>query len=286
MGYIYTREALLIILADGMGGHARGEMAAAIAVQTISNLFQKNATSYVKKPEVFLEESFLEAHREIRRYAEVNFLPDSPRTTIVVCLIQHNSAVWAHCGDSRLYWMRGGQILARTQDHSRVATLIAQGLLDPAQTDSHPDRNKLFNCLGSANLPIVEISRRASLQAGDLFLLCSDGLWSILPDHVIAKHLVENTVMRAVPDLLDKSTSIAGRNGDNATALALAWLGESSREEDASTITTNTLQIGAVTSMIATLPNDITEASDVFNDEEIEKAISEIRFAIQQANNT
>jgi len=291
MGYIYTRDSLLLVMADGMGGHVRGEMAAAITIQTIANLFQKSADPYVKRPEVFLEDSFIAAHREIQRYADLYKLPETPRTTVVACLIQHNSAVWAHCGDSRLYWMRNGQILARTQDHSRVATLIAQGMLDPAHTENHPDRNKLFNCLGSSNMPIVEISRRASLQSGDTMLLCTDGLWSIMPDHILAKQISDTTIMRAIPELLDKSTSIAGRNGDNATALAVTWLGEegSSREapiEEATTTTnTNTLQIGAVTSMLVTQTSS-GDKSDVFNESEIEKAIDEIRSAIQQANNT
>lgn len=103
MGYSYTRDALLLVLADGMGGHLRGEVAAAITLQTLSDLFQKQATPYVRKPERFLEEALLAAHQEIHRYSAVHNLPDTPRTTVVACLIQHNMAIWAHCGDSRLY---------------------------------------------------------------------------------------------------------------------------------------------------------------------------------------
>lgn len=284
MGYIYTRDSLLLLLADGMGGHVRGEMAAAISLQTIANLFQQNAHPYIRKPEAFLEESFMIAHREIQRYGRNNLLPESPRTTIVACLIQHGKAIWAHCGDSRLYWVRDSQILARTQDHSRVASLLAQGMLDPNQPEKHPDRNKLFNCLGSANIPIVEISRRATIHAGDTFLLCSDGLWSALSDQIIAKRIQANTVMRSVPELLDAAISFAGGHGDNVTALAITWLGENSLE-DATTVTTNTLQEGTVTSMIMTQPLGISDEDKVFNDLEIEKAIAEIREAIHKANN-
>src|SRR4051812_31444488 len=223
MGYSFTRDALLLILADGMGGHIQGETAATIAMQTIGSLFQQNANPYVKKPEKFLEESFLAAHREIHRYRAINNLPETPRTTIVACIVQHNSAYWAHCGDSRLYWMRQGQILARTRDHSRIETLIAQGKVDPSERDTHPDRNKLFNCLGAPTMPIVEVSRRASLQAGDVILLCSDGLWAVLPDHVLAQQLQSSTIVRAVPELISSATSIAGKNSDNVTALAMMW---------------------------------------------------------------
>jgi len=283
MGYIFTREALLLLLADGMGGHIRGEMAATIAMQTIGTLFQHNANPYIKRPERFLEDCFFSAHREIHRYAEIHKLPETPRTTIVACLIQHDSAIWAHCGDSRLYWMRKGQILSRTQDHSRIATLVSQGKMDPSERDTHPERHKLFNCLGATNAPIVETSREVTVQPGDVMLLCSDGLWSVLPDHILAKKLNESTIVRAVPELLNQAVAIAGVGSDNATALAMMWLGTDSLK-DASTISTNTLQIGEVTSMIQTEPPEGPAIGNEVDDEEIEKAIEEIRKAIYQSN--
>jgi PPM family protein phosphatase len=282
MGYSFTRDALLLVLTDGMGGHLRGEMAATIAMQTIANLFQQQATPYVKKPERFLEESFFSAHREIHRYKELHNLAETPRTTIIACLVQHNNAIWAHCGDSRLYWMRGGQILDRTRDHSRLETLIAQGKVDPSERATHPDRNKLFNCLGAPNLPIVEISRRASLMPGDILFLCSDGLWGTMPDHVLAQRLKEQTIMRAVPDLLKSAVEIAGKNSDNATALAVMWQGSNDLDQLTS-ISTHTLPIGEVQTTIQdmrTQPGSI----DNFDDDEIEKAIAEIRGAINKSN--
>ena len=83
MGYCFTRDSLLLLLADGMGGHIMGEMAATIAIQTIGNLFQQQAKPCIGRPERFLEESFLAAHKEIHRFKIVNNLPDTPRTTIV-----------------------------------------------------------------------------------------------------------------------------------------------------------------------------------------------------------
>lgn len=283
MGYSFTRDALLLLLADGMGGHIKGEVAATIAMQTIGTLFRQKATPYIKKPERFLEDSFLAAHNEILRYRTQLQLPETPRTTVVACLIQNGSAFWAHCGDSRLYWMRHGQILARTRDHSRIETLIAQGKVDPSERDTHPDRNKLFNCLGAPNLPIVEISRRATLQAGDVLLLCSDGLWSILPDHLLAQQLHDSTIVRAVPELVAAAAGIAGKGGDNITALAMMWEGNNSLE-DAATITTNTLPVGMVTTTILAPSADDMRALDAFDDDEIEKAIDEIRDAIQNSS--
>jgi PPM family protein phosphatase len=283
MGYSFTRDALLLLLADGMGGHIQGEMAATIALQTVGSLFQQNANPYIKKPEKFLEDSFFAAHREIHRYRAINNLPETPRTTIVACLIQHNNAYWAHCGDSRLYWMRRGQILARTRDHSRIETLIAQGKVDPSERDTHPERNKLFNCLGAPNIPIVELSRRASLQPGDVMLLCSDGLWSVLPDHVLAQSLQNNTVVRAVPDLINTAAGIAGKTSDNVTALAMMWEGGNAELDSPNTITTHTLPVGSVTTTIQA-PRAEHESGDAFNEDEIEKAIAEIRGAIEKTS--
>jgi PPM family protein phosphatase len=284
MGYSFTRDALLLLLADGMGGHIQGEMAATIALQTIGSLFQQNANPYIKKPEKFLEDSFFSAHREIHRYRAINNLPETPRTTIVACLIQHNSAFWAHCGDSRLYWMRQGQILSRTRDHSRIESLIAQGKVDPSERHTHPDRNKLFNCLGAPNIPIVELSRRASLQAGDVILLCSDGLWSVLPDHVLAQSLHANTVVRAVPELISTATGIAGKTSDNVTALAMMWEGASVLQDSPNTIVTHTLPIGSMTTTIQAPRHADLDPADAFNDTEIEKAIEEIRGAIEKSS--
>lgn len=283
MGYSFTRDALLLLLADGMGGHLLGEVAATIAMQTVGSLFQQSASPYVKKPERFLEDSFFAAHREIHRYRAINNLPETPRTTIVACLIQHNTAFWAHCGDSRLYWMRDGQILACTRDHSRIETLIAQGRADPSERATHPDRNKLFNCLGAPNMPIVEISRRASLQAGDVMLLCSDGLWGVMPDHVLAQQLQNHTIVRAVPELISTALGIGGKNGDNVTALAMMWESGSSAS-DANTITTNVLPVGTVTTTIQSPRRADAEPPDSFDDQAIEKAIDEIRGAIEKSS--
>ncbi len=290
MGYSFTRDALLLVLADGMGGHIRGEVAATIAMQTISSLFQQHATPYVRKPERFLEESLLVAHREIHRYRAVHNLPDTPRTTVVACLIQHNIAIWAHCGDSRLYWMREGQILARTRDHSHIETLIARGTVDASERSTHPDRNKLYNCLGATSLPQVEVSNQVSLQPGDVMMLCSDGLWTMIADEEMAQSLHTQTIVRAVPELLQTAVGIAGKNSDNAIALAIMWQGSPEVEVPATVtanmatvISTQMLPENLVSTTIAATP-DLALEADAFNDDEIEKAIAEIRSAIEKSS--
>lgn len=225
-GYCYTRDALLLLLADGMGGHAQGEVAAEIALQTMGSLFQQRAKPAVADPQRLLADLIAEAHAELLRYRDDQHLEDTPRTTIVVCLVQHGVAWWAHCGDSRLYWLRNGQILARTRDHSHVEWLIAQGRLPAWARLTHPDRNKLFNCLGAPGAPRVDHERPAELKVGDQLLLCSDGLWGGIADHELAYRLCASGIDKAVPDLVESAAVAAGKNGDNVTALAFTWLGD------------------------------------------------------------
>lgn len=287
MGYSFTRDALLLLLADGMGGHIQGDVAATLALQTIAALFQQRAKPYIKKPEQFLQESFFAAHREIHRYRAVNKLEDSPRTTLIVCLIQHGTALWAHAGDSRLYWMRDGKVLARTRDHSRIEVLIAQGKVSPLERDRHPERNKLFNCVGAPNAPIVEISSPASLQVGDVLLLCSDGLWSSLPEGLLAKQLDGQPLQQGVPGLVRSATIKGGAQGDNVTALALAWEGTDASTLEPSTILTSILPPDSVTTSIqAPHHADLEglEGLEVLDDYDIEEAIEEIRSAIEKSS--
>ena len=291
MGYSFTRDALLLVLADGMGGHLRGEVAASILMQTMSTLFQQHATPYVKKPERFLEEAFVEAHHEIHRYRAANNLPDTPRTTAVACLIQHNIATWAHCGDSRLYWMRRGQILGRTRDHSHIEHLIDKGMADPSERATHPDRNKLYNCIGASSPPKVDVARPASLQSGDVLMLCSDGLWSMLSDEDMVHRLSTQTIVRAIPDMIATATAIAGEKGDNATALSIMWQGSPEVETPGASPDTGTVistmmlpdNLVSTTIQANTEPENPSEV-DAFNDDEIEKAIAEIRGAIEKSS--
>jgi protein phosphatase len=289
MGYSFTRDALLLVLADGMGGHLRGEVAATVALRTISTMFQQQAQPYVKKPQRFLEEALHAAHRDIHQYRIEQQMPEAPRTTIVACLIQHNTATWAHCGDSRLYWLREGQLLARTRDHSHVENLIARGLAQPSERATHPDRNKLFNCLGADSPPKVDVSAGASLLPGDQLLLCSDGLWSMLPDDELVRRMHAQTVVRAVPDILQAALTAAGGASDNVTALAIMWQG-SSMADDLGPITATMISTEALpqdlhsTTIRDTPAADDTAPADAFDDDEIEKAIAEIRGAIEKSS--
>ena len=120
MGYCYTKASGLFLLADGMGGHPEGEVAAQMVLQAISALYQKEAKPEIDDPKAFFEMAVMSAHRQILRYAAEKHLMDTPRTTLVAAIVQGGTAHWVHCGDSRLYFVRQGELLVRTRDHSYI----------------------------------------------------------------------------------------------------------------------------------------------------------------------
>ncbi|MGI9133494.1 MAG: PP2C family protein-serine/threonine phosphatase, partial [Rhodoferax sp.] len=215
MGYCYTKVSGLFLLADGMGGHPEGEVAAQMALQVISGLFQSQAQPAIADAQAFFNTAVLAAHRQILRYAAERGLLDTPRTTLVAALVQDGVAHWVHCGDSRLYFVRQGELLARTRDHSYIEQRKRKGPTD--QGESITNRNVLYTCLGSPAAPEYEISGPMALQQGDRLLLCSDGLWGSLDDTDIVFHLGQSPVGTAAPNLVERALMKAGNHSDNVT---------------------------------------------------------------------
>jgi serine/threonine protein phosphatase PrpC len=274
MGYCYTREAGLFALADGMGGHPEGEVAAQLALQTLAGLFQREAQPRLADPQRFLQESMLAAHQQLLRYAGERALPDTPRTTMVACVLQGQHAYWAHSGDSRLYLLRQGQLLARTRDHSYAE--LAR-VLQPRR-EPRRNRNVLFTCLGSPGKPVVDGGGPQRLQSGDRVLLCSDGLWGCVADADIARALAPpQTLADAVPALVEQALEAAGARSDNVTALALQW--EALEEPLQADPDSSPVSFSSTFE-----PPDFAQAADDdFDDEEIERSIREINEAIRRS---
>ena len=280
IAYCYSREALLMLVADGMGGHHHGEVAAQIAVQTLTSAFQRDAQPAIADPFLFLQKGMTNAHQAILAYSQKHRLEESPRTTCVACLIQGNVAYWAHVGDSRLYHVRDDKVQAVTRDHSRVRLLMDEGLISAAQAATHPDRNKVYSCLGGETPPEIEFSRKTPLEAGDILLLCSDGLWGPLPAEMLASTLKAANLMQAVPALLNQAELLGGPYGDNLSVVAVRWE-QGYSEESSSTVSTQTMPLDAVTTRLGEFGRDPAHKTDLSEDE-IEKAIAEIRSAIQK----
>ncbi|MFM9880968.1 MAG: PP2C family protein-serine/threonine phosphatase [Burkholderiaceae bacterium] len=275
MGYCYTRESGLFVLADGMGGHPEGEVAAQIALQTLSSLYQKVAKAIVPDPVEFLEHALLASHHQILRYASEKGMLDTPRTTVVAALVQGKSAWWVHCGDSRLYVVRGGKLLTRTRDHSY---LEQQG--EAAFRNDMVNRNILFTCLGSPTKPVFDLTGPVDLQKGDKVLLCSDGLWGTLSDDDIVKQLGKHSVSVAVPDLVEQALRNGGAHGDNVTVVAFEWETPDAVEATHD-VQTDSILDGVFASTIQSGGLDSMEGE--LDDAAIERSIAEINEAIRRS---
>jgi len=281
MGYVFSRDALLMVVADGMGGHLHGEIAAQLTVEFVGQKFQREAKPKVLDPSRFLTEAVNGAHNAILRYADAHALLETPRTTVVAALVQEGYTYWAHVGDSRIYLIRAGQVVVQTRDHSRVQQLVLQGLVREEAVAAHPERNKIYNCLGAHVPPQVDISPKQRLQERDTLLLCSDGLWGPLPPRVVATAFTTEALNRAVPSLMTQSERRAGADCDNVTAIGMTW-NELSSSVPIDSISTINMPAGEFTSQI----EDFEKAAkdDTLTDEEIENAIAEIKNALAKSN--
>ncbi|HET8694480.1 MAG: serine/threonine-protein phosphatase [Burkholderiales bacterium] len=284
MGYCYTRDSGLFALADGMGGHPEGEMASQLALQTMAALYQRDARPSLEDPIRFLQDAVMAGHHQLLRYASEKGLMDTPRTTIVACILQGSSAYWAHCGDSRLYFVRGDKLLVRTRDHSYAE--LQQSLSSVVPLNERYNRNVLFTCLGSPGKPVVDTAGPILLQEGDRIMLCSDGLWGTVEDDEITRHLSSRTISDAVPELVEVALRNGGAKCDNVTVLSVEW--ESAENDDVPNVETDTLGEEVFASTIQASVggsgehNDLSDV-DELDEAEIERSIREINEAIRRS---
>lgn len=279
MGYCYTHDSVLLGLADGMGGHPRGDVAAQLALQTIAATFQREARPALPDVRAFLRRAVLAAHERIQEYARAEGLGDSPRTTVVACVIQKGTAQWAHVGDSRLYVLRGGAVLTRTRDHSHAEQRMQRALRDagPLQAEPPVNRNVLYTCLGSPHPPFVEVGVPVNLLRGDQLLLCSDGLWSQVPEAAVVRLLRDHPLSDAVPRIVELALRQHAAESDNVTALALEW--EADVDDG---VTTEDMLPGGYASTFQGAGADNLPVEDL-DDAAIERSIAEINDAIRRA---
>jgi serine/threonine protein phosphatase PrpC len=223
LGHWRTDEALLLALADGMGGHARGEVAAQIALDVLGGAFRSEAQPRLASPERFLAGAIAQAHARIGDEGRRLGMVDSPRTTVVACVVQAGRAWWSFVGDSRLYLVRGGRVVARTRDHTIVQQLVDAGRIREEAVAVHPDRNKLLRCLGGPVAPALEPAESALLEKGDIVLLCSDGFWGPLTQRQLLMGLIGREFASSLAELVARAEVLAGRQCDNVSVLAIEW---------------------------------------------------------------
>jgi serine/threonine protein phosphatase PrpC len=282
LAYSYSKDVLMMVVADGMGGHARGELAAEIAVNTMTSRFEREARTVLRRPKEFLESAFHSAHRAIVAFADQHDMLECPRTTLVACIVQNGKAYWAHSGDSRLYLVRDGRLLAFTLDHSRVQQLIDSGLITRDQAATHPERNKIYNCLGGVLPPLVTHSDEWPLCVGDTLLMSTDGFWGPLDPGFVASKVSRVNLITILPVLMQGAVRKAGADADNLSVIGLTWE-QQDDEEPPSTITITEPQRGITTTSMNTT-GTFDGFKDEISDDDIQKAIDEIQTAIKKVN--
>lgn len=207
---IFEREGhIILVLADGLGGHEGGEIASQGLVDSVGKSFLSATEVQLQDPEKFLDLTINYAHKFIHRRAKQYSLPAvSPKTTCVLCLISDGVARWAHSGDSRLYLIRGKEILDVTKDH--VA-------------DKQLANNPLNRCVGGHELPNPDISKPVKLKNGDRILLASDGAWATFKVDDLYDYVDPEHPSFGLDNLLQRLESRNKVPSDNLSMVLLFW---------------------------------------------------------------
>jgi serine/threonine protein phosphatase PrpC len=212
---VMANKGALFIVADGMGGHAAGEVASEIAVDTVSNLYYQDDSDDVA---IALQHAIRRANSSIHQRAAENMLRTGMGTTCVAAVLRGNMAYIANVGDSRAYLLHGNQVEQVSHDHSWVAEQVRAGLLTEDQARTHAQRNVITRCLGTQAEVDVDIFHEA-LKEGDSLVLCTDGLSGLVSDeelkHIVAQFVPQESVYHLV--------ELANENGgpDNITTIVV-----------------------------------------------------------------
>lgn len=226
--FLVADEAKLYLVADGMGGHAAGEIASRIAVDSISEFILHTREDDGTWPHAYDEQFTRSTNRLMAavRLANTRVLEAMRKdarlrgmgTTVVACLADDDTMSVAHVGDSRAYLVRDGRLSRLTNDHSWVFEQVQAGMLTEEEAEKHPLRNVITRALGGALQVSPDASEVAS-KPGDVYLLCSDGLTGMLPEEEILRVVNENRddLDRACQELIDRANERGGL--DNVTAI-------------------------------------------------------------------
>ncbi len=221
--YSVEQDENLFIVADGMGGHGNGHVASRIAISAVRDAYEASGGGGQRGLRAIahrLRDAIAHAHDQIRRAGDEDHSLRGMGTTLIATVVDGDSAVIGHIGDSRAYALRGTTLTQLTEDHSWVHEQVSAGHLSEAQARQHPFKSVVTRALGG-DQPSDADMRRVELQEGDLLLLCSDGLTGMLTDEELTELLLEGGSLAERCDRLVRSANERG-GVDNITVILLS----------------------------------------------------------------
>lgn len=266
---IFERDnALLVIVADGLGGHDAGDLASQTFVDAMSASFRKASVEQLQNAGDFLTLSINYAHHMVhRRAVDQGYNADGPKTTCVVCLVYDGVAQWAHSGDSRLYLIHDNEIIERTEDHVSKR---------PRARGNHP----INRCVGGVDLPRPEISERHDLNEGDIFVLASDGAWANFTPDDLREYVDPEYPNLGLDNMLQRLEERNKAPSDNLSMVILFW-GIKQLDEPEFSDKLNSSHL-AVDSSDFLEPEEQPKPYRKFNMDELDSAIGEIESFISE----
>ncbi len=221
IGMYQDGEGFCFVLADGLGGHGKGEIASQLAVETVIGIFAQE-----ERDKTFLKKAFEAAQESVIKRQEEDRSCRDMKTTLVVLDVEKDQLRWGHMGDSRLYYFVKGKIKERTLDHSVPQMLVSVGEIKEKDIRRHPDRNRLLRVLGTdmdeVNYQESQTVKRLEKQA---FLLCSDGFWELIEEKkmesTLRKAATPEAWIASMKEIVCKNGR--GTNMDNYSAVAV-WI--------------------------------------------------------------
>lgn len=224
---LLSTKGVLVIVADGMGGHAAGEVASRMAVEVISRTYYDDVALLKADAPIALKRAFEKANRAIYEQSRKEKTLKGMGTTCTALALQNSSAFSAHVGDSRLYLVRNGEIYQQTEDHSAVMQMVKRGLLSVEEARRHPDKNVILRAMGRH--PDVEVAtweEPLSVREGDQFLLCSDGLHDLVGDGEMKQAALENDPQAACESLIALAKKRGGHDNITVGIVQVKSIGE------------------------------------------------------------
>lgn len=211
------------VVADGLGGHGKGDVASTLATAAFEKAFSNALQTSLSET---IEEAFRFAQADILAEQQATGSHFQMKTTVCALAVEQNEVVWAHIGDTRLYAFSRNKVLERTLDHSVPQMLVLSKEIKEKDIRNHPDRNKLLRVLGvSGEQPRYEISESHDLRRYQAFLLCSDGFWELILEkemcHWLKKSKTVDEWLNHMRDVVE--TRGRGADMDNYTAIAI-WV--------------------------------------------------------------